>query len=163
MIFTLAMQFGILFTGPLIDHLGRKILISLLLLVGGISILFIPFAYGNYPLMAILLIIGFGLTTEQFIPIYQIFASELYDTSVRATGVGAASAFTRAGMAASPIVGSMLLEMGIPMTTFFAVYAIPVLLAIPFLLLTKETKRKSLESISRTKEELEKKNYLEGE
>lgn len=156
LIFTLAMDIFGVFNGVFLDTLGRRIWLIVILLISGATVLFLPFGAHNYTLMAILLIIGMGITGEQVIPVFQIYSSELYDTDVRATGVGTASALTRAGMAVAPTVGATLLIMHVPLNIFFASFAIPILIAIPFVFFLKETKKKNLEEITRTKEELEK-------
>ena len=142
------------FMGWLWDWLGRKTMLTIYMIAMGISIILIPFAAGIFiSMLALQFVTQFGSGGVSGL---QLYTSELYDTDVRSTGTGAANALGRFATAISPAIGGLMLAAKWPVMQVTLVLGIPALLAFPFLMLTKETKRQSLESVSRKQDELQK-------
>jgi len=72
-------------------------------------------------------LIGFRIQGG-FVGIYAVSA-RLYQTEIRNTGVGWAIGEGRLGAISGPLLGGVLIGMGLSMTTNFMIYAIPALIA----------------------------------
>lgn len=139
--------------GWIMDIVGRKRWLAFLVALCATGTVLMPFGRGNW-WMELLALNAFSIGGS-FVPVSLIFVSENYDTAVRGTANGAASAVSRLGQAIAPMMGGILWAMHYNVWIIFGAFAIPGYLAIPFFLLTKETKKRGLEEISRKKEELQ--------
>ena len=106
----------------LMDKLGRKKLLVTNLILAGIAALVYGWALGHN--IGTTLVVVLGVITSFFVSaiwgITYTYTPELYPTSVRATGVGAAAACSRIGSMLAPIViGAGLASLGI--TGVFAI------------------------------------------
>lgn len=106
----------------LMDKLGRKKLLVTNLILAGIAALVYGWALGHN--IGTTQVVILGVITSFFVSaiwgITYTYTPELYPTSVRATGVGAAAACSRIGSMLAPIaIGSGLASLGI--TGVFAI------------------------------------------
>ncbi len=139
---------GNLVGGALLDRIGRRTTVSLLLGIGGLLML----AWGRATSPAAIL--ALGALTALFSsggaggPLFA-YTSEIYPTRFRAAGTGWAASWQRiGGIVAAPALGA-LLTAGIPGYAFFVVMGAVLLIgAIGGYLLGFETRGKSLEEIT---------------
>jgi len=142
------------FMGWFWDWFGRRVMNAIYMIVMGVSTILIPLGAGEWWLMATFLLLQrFG---QGCVSGVQLYAAELYDTDVRGSATGAANALGRFATAIAPLVGGMMLAAKLPISWVMWMLGLPPVVGIVFLLLTKETKLVSLESVARTKEELDK-------
>lgn len=141
---------GNLVGGVLLDRIGRRATVPLLLGVGGL----LMFAWGQATTPASIL--ALGALTAMFAsggaggPLFA-YTSEIYPTRYRAAGTGWAASWQRiGGIVAAPVLGA-LLNAGIPGYAFFVVMGVVLLVgAFGGYLLGFETRGKSLEEITAT-------------
>jgi putative MFS transporter len=139
---------GNLVGGALLDLLGRRATVSLLLGVGGLLML----AWGRATTPTAIL--SLGALTALFAsggaggPLFA-YTSEIYPTRFRAAGTGWAASWQRiGGIVAAPVLGA-LLSAGVPGYAFFVVMGVVLLVgAIGGYLLGYETRGRSLEEIT---------------
>jgi len=147
-IITGAGALGNLAGGLLLDKLGRRATVSLMLGVGGL----LMFAWGQAQTPAAILTLG--ALTALFAsggaggPLFA-YTSEIYPTRFRAAGTGWAASWQRiGGIVAAPALG-WLLGTGAPGYTFFVVMGVVLLIgSIGGYVLGYETRGKSLEDIT---------------
>jgi putative MFS transporter len=87
------------------DKIGRKYTILAYMVVSCLAALGLAFAAGDSDIVMLSMLLSFGM--NGIIAAQYTYTAEIYPTSIRATGMGAASAFARIGSIASPtIVGA---------------------------------------------------------
>ena len=126
-IFNLGSFAGIVTQGYFSGKYGLKKVISLFLF--GSAMLMIVFGFFSSSFMILLLfgLIGFALQGG-FVGLYSV-AARLYDTQLRATGIGWAIGAGRTGAIAGPLLGGMMIGAGLSMTMNFVIFAIPIIVA----------------------------------
>ena len=87
------------------DRIGRKYTILAYMVVSCLAALGLAFAGADSDIVLLSMLLSFGM--NGIISAQYTYTAEIYPTSIRATGMGAASAFARIGSIASPtIVGA---------------------------------------------------------
>ena len=126
-VFNLGAIFGILLQGYSSQILGLRRSIGVFLV--GTAVLMVVFGYisGSIAVLILFGLIGFAMQGG-FTGLYSI-AARLYPTEVRTTGVGWAIGAGRTGAIAGPILGGILIGIGLSMSTNFIVFAVPVVVA----------------------------------
>lgn len=126
-VFNLGAIFGILLQGYSSQILGLRRSIGVFLV--GTAVLMVVFGYisGSIAVLVLFGLIGFAVQGG-FTGLYSI-AARLYPTEVRTTGVGWAIGAGRTGAIAGPILGGILIGIGLSMSTNFIVFAVPVVVA----------------------------------
>ena len=119
--------FGIVSQGYLSSKFGLKQVICCYLVFTTLLMLIFGFFKGSILVLILFGLIGFGIQGG-FIGMYAV-AAKLYPTQVRTTGVGWAIGLGRLGAVIGPIVGGLLIGMGLSMTTNFIIFAIPTIIS----------------------------------
>ena len=132
--------FGGLFVGILIDRVGLKVLVPLFLLAVPVV------AFTGTPGISTTVLLTMTFFTGCMVTGMQnginAGAGMIYPTSLRANGVGYALGVGRVGSVAGPLLGSALISMKLPVSTFFYLTAVfPLLCAISVLLLLRQMAR----------------------
>jgi putative MFS transporter len=131
---------------------GSKLVLTLYPLVAGVFMLilgcFLP-QIAAQPVLLVLVggvIFFFGTTLLGIFPPY---SAEVYPTEVRGTGSGWSAGFTRIGSFTGPLVGGLLLGLGISAQIALIIFGVPLLIgAFVMLLYGVQTHNLSLERIS---------------
>jgi MFS transporter, putative metabolite:H+ symporter len=131
---------------------GSKLVLTLYPLVAGVFMLilggFLP-QIAAQPVLLVLVggvIFFFGTTLLGIFPPY---SAEVYPTEVRGTGAGWASGFTRIGSFIGPLLGGVLLDLGISAQTELVIFGAPLLIgALVMWRYGVQTQNQSLEQIS---------------
>jgi len=131
---------------------GSKLVLTLYPLVAGVFMLilggFLP-QIAAQPVLLVLVggvIFFFGTTLLGIFPPY---SSEVYPTEVRGTGSGWAAGFTRIGSFLGPLVGGVLLSLGVSAQIALMIFGAPLLIgALVMLLYGVQTHNQALEHIS---------------
>ena len=131
---------------------GSKLVLTLYPLVAGVFMLilggFLP-QIAAQPVLLVLVggvIFFFGTTLLGIFPPY---SSEVYPTEVRGTGSGWAAGFTRIGSFTGPLVGGVLLSLGVSAQIALIIFGAPLLIgALIMLLYGVQTHNQPLEHIS---------------
>lgn len=131
---------------------GSRLVLTIYPLVAGIFMLifasFLP-QIAAQPVLLVLVggvIFFFGTTLLGIFPPY---SSEVYPTEVRGTGSGWAAGFTRIGSFTGPLVGGVLLSVGVSAQIELFIFGAPLLIgALIMWLYGVQTHNQSLESIS---------------
>lgn len=131
---------------------GSKLVLTLYPLVAGVFMLilggFLP-QIAAQPILLVLVggvIFFFGTTLLGIFPPY---SSEVYPTEVRGTGSGWAAGFTRIGSFIGPLIGGVLLSMGVSAQIALIIFGVPLLIgALIMQLYGIQTHNQSLEHIS---------------
>ena len=84
------------------DKIGRKYTILAYMLLSCLSALGLALASGEHQIIMLSMLLSFGM--NGVIAGQYTYTAEIYPTSIRATGMGAASAFARIGSIASPTI-----------------------------------------------------------
>ncbi len=126
-IFNLGAIFGILLQGYSSQILGLRRSIGVFLV--GTAVLMVVFGYisGSTAVLVLFGLIGFAMQGG-FTGLYSI-ATRLYPTEVRTTGVGWAIGAGRTGAIVGPVLGGILIGIGLSMSANFIVFAVPVVVA----------------------------------
>ena len=109
--------------GWLISRFGIQIkyVIAVALLIGSIHVALVGVLAAQLGLMLLAVFVAgiFILGTQG-----QLFnlATNLYPTTVRATGIGSAAGFGRVGSVLGPLLGSVLIWTGLGVQTYFALF-----------------------------------------
>ncbi|WP_298350585.1 MFS transporter [Runella sp.] len=126
-VFNLGAFVGIVTQGYFSSIYGLKRTIGVfLLLTAGLMAIFGLFS-GSSLLLVIFGLLGFGIQGG-FVGLYAV-AARMYPTEFRNTGVGWAMGAGRLGGIVGPMLGGILIEMGLTMTANFLVFAIPAAIA----------------------------------
>jgi len=126
-IFNLGAFFGIAAQGYFSQLFGLRRTIFIFLI--GASILMFVFSLFSESGTILMMfgLMGFGVQGG-FVGLYTI-AARLYPTVIRTTGIGWAIGAGRTGAIFGPMVGGVLVAVGLSMTANFVVFAIPIILA----------------------------------
>jgi MFS family permease len=126
-VFNLGAFVGIITQGYFSSIYGLKRTIGVfLLLTAGLMAIFGLFS-GSSLLLVIFGLLGFGIQGG-FVGLYAV-AARMYPTEFRNTGVGWAMGAGRLGGIVGPMLGGILIEMGLTMTANFLVFAVPAAIA----------------------------------
>lgn len=118
---------GIITQGYFSSKFGAKRTIGIFLIFAAIFMACFKFFTGSGILLLVLGLLGFGIQGG-FVGLYAV-AARLYPTEFRTTGVGWAIGIGRLGGIAGPLIGGLLIGIGLTMSQNFLVFAIPTLLA----------------------------------
>lgn len=105
----------------------RRLVGTYMLATGALMILFGMFSGNLTAAFSIAVFLGF-FQYGSMVGLYAI-APMLYETGLRATGMGWAIGIGRFGAVAAPLMAGLLLEAGMGTTVLFAIFAVPMLLA----------------------------------
>lgn len=118
---------GILVQGYISSRFGLRRTIGLIFLATAALMASFGWFTGSDWTLLILGLLGFGIQGG-FVGLYAV-AARIYPTRIRTTGVGWAMGAGRFGGIAGPMVGGVLIGLGLALTTNFFLFAIPTLLA----------------------------------
>lgn len=118
---------GIVTQGYFSSRLGLKRTIGVFLILTGILMAIFKIFMGSDSLLLIFGLLGFGIQGG-FVGLYAVSA-RMYPTEFRTTGVGWAIGMGRLGGIIGPLLGGVLIGLGLSMATNFLIYAIPTILA----------------------------------
>lgn len=136
---------GVVVATVLIEVTGRRWLLGVSAVVASALLVWLASVLG-VPSAVLPLVLAFGFVVQIAIPVLYTYVSELYPTTLRASGFGWASAASRVGAGLGPLffVGTLVPAMGLPAA--FAVTGGLVLLAcVAMLALAPETRGRALE------------------
>lgn len=138
-IFNLGAFCGIISQGYLSAKFGLQKTIFWYLLITAILMLLFDFFNGSVLVLFLFGLLGFGIQGG-FVGMYSL-AARLYPVEIRATGVGWAVGAGRVGAIAGPIVGGLLIGIGLSMAANFIAFSIPTVIAgiATLFIRTKET------------------------
>lgn len=146
LIMTLAQLPGYFAAAWLVDIIGRRLTLSIFLLMSGICAYF----FGNADTASNLLMWGAAMSFFNLGAwgVIYTYTPELYPTAIRALGSGWAAGFGRIGGMLAPMLVGVLLAHGAPISLIFLMFAsVFVVISIVVLSLGIESKKKSLEEI----------------
>jgi AAHS family 4-hydroxybenzoate transporter-like MFS transporter len=126
-VFNMGAFVGIVVQGYFSSIYGLKKTIGIFLLMTAVLMAVFGFFSGSSFLLVIFGLIGFGIQGG-FVGLYAV-AARMYPTEFRTTGVGWAIGSGRLGGIIGPMLGGILIGMGLSMTTNFLIFAIPTALA----------------------------------
>lgn len=140
LVFNLGAFAGIITQGYLSARFGlRKVICGFLLSTALVMFLFGLFT-GSFWVLVLFGLIGFGIQGG-FIGLYAV-AAKIYPTALRSTGIGWAIGFGRLGAIIGPLVGGIMIGIGLSMQLNFIIFAIPVMIAgIITLLISSKTEQ----------------------
>ncbi|KAI5557850.1 hypothetical protein BDE02_18G130900 [Populus trichocarpa] len=93
---------GILLSATIVDRIGRKLTVAFTFVLAGIFLL--PLVYHQSATLTMSFLFGARMSTKAAYSVATIYVQELYPTSVRATGAGAANAAGKVGGMICPLV-----------------------------------------------------------
>jgi AAHS family 4-hydroxybenzoate transporter-like MFS transporter len=125
-IFNLGAFLGIVSQGYLSSKFGLKKTICGFLVVTAFLMLIFGFFSGSVMTLILFGLIGFGIQGG-FVGLYSV-AARIYPTEIRTTGVGWAVGAGRIGAIVGPILGGVLIGLGLSMSINFIVFAVPTLI-----------------------------------
>ncbi len=148
-ILALAQLPGYFSAAYLVEHWGRKLTLSIYLILSGIFTYLFAVVTGLTPIVIAALFMSF-FNLGAWGVLYA-YTPELYPTEIRATGMGAASGISRIAGAIAPTLGGLLLP--ISLLAALTIYAVAFVFAgLIVLLLGSETKGQPLmETVSPTR------------
>lgn len=126
-IFNLGAILGISTQGYLSSKFGLKKTIGVILMLTAFLMAIFGLFVGSDAVLFIFFLLGFGVQGG-FVGLYAV-AARMYPTRIRTTGVGWAIGMGRVGGIIGPIVGGLLVTIGLSMTQSFWVFTLPTLLA----------------------------------
>ncbi|GLU44919.1 MFS transporter [Allomuricauda sp. NBRC 101325] len=127
MVFNFGAVIGVPFQGYISSRFGLTKMVGGILVLTTVFLLTFGFFQGTSFMLVLLFLLGFGVQGG-FVGLYAI-AANLYPTKIRTTGVGMAVGVGRVGGIIGPMIGGLLLTIGLNMTESFFVFAIPTLIA----------------------------------
>jgi MFS family permease len=125
-IFNLGAFLGIISQGYLSSKFGLKKTICGFLITTAFLMLIFGFFSGSVMTLILFGLIGFGIQGG-FVGLYSV-AARIYPTEIRNTGVGWAVGAGRIGAIVGPLLGGLLIGLGLSMSINFIVFAIPTLI-----------------------------------
>ncbi len=125
-IFNLGAFLGIVSQGYLSSKFGLKRTIFGFLVVTAFLMLIFGFFSGSVMTLILFGLIGFGIQGG-FVGLYSV-AARIYPTEIRNTGVGWAVGAGRIGAIVGPLLGGVLIGLGLSMSINFIVFAVPTLI-----------------------------------
>ena len=126
-VFNIGAVVGIITQGFISVRFGLVKTVGIILLITTLFLITFGLFQGSALMLVVLFLLGFTLQSG-FVGLYAIAAS-LYETHIRATGVGWSVGVGRIGGIVGPILGGFLLTFGLNMTKSFMVFAIPLFIA----------------------------------
>jgi putative MFS transporter len=131
---------------------GSKLVLTLYPLIAGILMLifglFLP-RIAAQPLALVLVGGGIFFFGTTLLGIFPPYSSEVYPTEARGTGAGWSAGLTRIGSFIGPMLGGVLLNLGISAQAQMMIYGVPLLIAaIAMLAYGVQTHNRALERIS---------------
>ena len=136
---------GVVVSALLVEATGRRWLLAVSAAVAAGLLVWLASVLG-VPGAALPLVLAYGFVVQIAIPVLYTYVSELYPTTLRASGFGWASAASRVGAGLGPLffVGTLVPALGLPGA--FAVTAVLVLLAVAVMFAwAPETRGRALE------------------
>lgn len=147
-IITAAGVLGAVVAGQLVNKIGRRWALGPSLLLGGVFCLVWGGVHGTAAVIVIGALATFFHSGVGGSTLY-VYASELYPTANRATGLGWAAGMQKVGGLIMPLTVGFVLSWHLPSYVFFALFAvISIVGGISGLLATFETSGKSVEQIA---------------
>lgn len=125
-IFNLGAFLGIVCQGYLSGKFGLKKTICGFLVITAFLMLIFGFFSGSVMTLILFGLIGFGVQGG-FVGLYSV-AARIYPTEIRTTGVGWAVGAGRIGAIVGPLLGGILIGLGLSMSVNFIIFAIPTLI-----------------------------------
>uniref|UniRef100_A0A0D6QTX9 Major facilitator superfamily (MFS) profile domain-containing protein n=1 Tax=Araucaria cunninghamii TaxID=56994 RepID=A0A0D6QTX9_ARACU len=105
----ISMEFpGLVLSAFIVDYLGRKLSMAVMFFSCGAFL--IPLIVPQHEAMTTSLLFGARLCINGAFAIVYVYAPEIYPTSIRSTGFGAASSFSRIGGIVCPLIAVGLVE-----------------------------------------------------
>ncbi|MGV8084161.1 MAG: MFS transporter [Coriobacteriia bacterium] len=140
-------------TGFVSEWIGRKRNLILGFSVSIVAIILAAYIGGTFGAVLVAMIF-LGFSINYSITAIQPLMAESYPTEFRNTGVSWAQAFGRLGGALSPIIGGIIIGMGLGYTKSFLFYLIPTVVGIlsAVFLVKRETRGKSLDMLAEEEE-----------
>ena len=135
-VFNFGAFFGIISQGYLSAKFGLKQIICCFFIATAVFMLIFGFFKDSILVLVLFGLIGFGIQGG-FIGMYSM-AAKLYPTQIRTTGIGWAIGLGRLGAIIGPIVGGLLIGMGLTMATNFIIFAVPTVISGIAILLINE-------------------------
>ncbi|MDE1167417.1 MAG: MFS transporter [Pseudomonas sp.] len=134
---------GTLISGVCADRWGCKATLVVFFALAGVSISMLGLRPDASLLYGLLLVAG-G-TTVGCLSVVHTLAADLYPAHVRATGVSMAAAIGRCGAVAGPLLGGLLMSLGLAFEHNFMVFALPAVVAVfAVLLVARQPARQTL-------------------
>lgn len=119
---------GTLVSGVIADRWGCKKTLVLFFALAALSISLLGIRPDMTTLYALLLLAGGS--TVGCLSVVHTLAADLYPAHVRSTGVSMAAAVGRCGAVTGPLLGGLLLSLGLPFEQNFIVFAAPAVVAV---------------------------------
>lgn len=134
-VFNLGAFVGIVLQGYLSSKFGLQKTIAAFLFLTSLLMLIFGLFIGTNMVLVIFGLIGFGIQGG-FVGLYSL-AAKLYPTQIRATGIGGAVGVGRIGAIIGPLLGGILIGIGLTMSSNFIIFAVPTLVGGVVVLLIK--------------------------
>ncbi|CAL5333389.1 unnamed protein product [Camellia sinensis] len=136
---------GLVLSAIIVDRIGRKLSMAIMFMLGCIFLL--PLAFHQKEVLTTGLLFGARMCLMGTITVANIYAPEIYPTSIRATGYGVASAVGRIGGMICPLVAVGLVS-GCHQTAAILLFeAVMVVSGLSVMLLPLETKGRGLTDV----------------
>ncbi|XP_059637141.1 organic cation/carnitine transporter 7-like [Cornus florida] len=133
---------GLILSAILVDRIGRKFSIEIMLVLG--FILLLPLVSRQHETLTTTLLFGARMFISTAFRVVSVYAAEAYPTSVRATGVGTATAIGRIGGMICPLVAVGLVS-GCHQTAAVTLFEVVIVLSgLSVLFFPLETKGREL-------------------
>jgi MFS transporter, AAHS family, 4-hydroxybenzoate transporter len=126
-IFNVGAFFGIILQGYFSSKIGLKKTISIFLFLTFLLMASFKLFVGTDILLLIYFLLGFSLQGG-FVGLYAV-AARLYPTEFKTTGVGWAIGMGRVGGIIAPLIGGLLISIGLSLSANFFIFSIPALIA----------------------------------
>ena len=126
-IFNVGAFFGIVLQGYFSSKIGLKKTISFFLLLTFLLMASFKLFIGTDILLFVYFLLGFSLQGG-FVGLYAV-AARLYPTEFKTTGVGWAIGMGRVGGILAPLIGGLLISIGLSLSANFFIFSIPALIA----------------------------------
>ena len=126
-IFNVGAFFGIVLQGYFSSKIGLKKTISFFLLLTFLLMASFKLFIGTDILLLVYFLLGFSLQGG-FVGLYAV-AARLYPTEFKTTGVGWAIGMGRVGGILAPLIGGLLISIGLSLSANFFIFSIPALIA----------------------------------
>ena len=126
-IFNVGAFFGIVLQGYFSSKIGLKKTISFFLLLTFLLMASFKLFVGTDILLLVYFLLGFSLQGG-FVGLYAV-AARLYPTEFKTTGVGWAIGIGRVGGILAPLIGGLLISIGLSLSANFLIFSIPALFA----------------------------------
>ena len=126
-VFNMGAFIGIVIQGYFSSKYGLKRTIGVFLILTAVLMAVFGLFKGSSWLLVIFGLMGFGIQGG-FVGLYAV-AARMYPTEFRTTGVGWAIGSGRLGGIIGPLLGGVLIGMGLSMTTNFLIFSVPTVIA----------------------------------